>query len=149
MTYFEPIIPKFSKKLFSILEFTHSLDTISILHKIRDDYIETYGAEIKNEHLSEMIYENGLGAYYDDPDILPNLIERMIKKGFIIKIIRKKEENIFFKKIDIKEKIIHYRLEKKIAKVDGIKFLHQSLKNSKPRKTGLLKFMNKDQIKLG
>ena len=127
-----------------ILEFTHSLDTISILFRIRDDYFETYGTEIKEENLNELIYEIGLGDYYDDSRIIPNLIERFIKKGMDLKILRKKEDKIFFKKIDIKEKINSYRLRKKIEKSDGHNFFQNAVKNIKPLRRGILKFLNKD-----
>jgi len=126
-----------------ILEFTHSLDTISILFRIRDDYVETYGTEIIEENLNELIFEIGLGAYYDDPRISPNLIERFIKKGMDLKILRRREDQIFFKKIDIKDKINTYRLKKKIEKSNGYIMLQNAVKNIKPQKKGILKYVEK------
>lgn len=127
-----------------ILEFTYSLDTNSLILKIRDDYISKYGTQISKKNINEIILELGLGDYYDDSRIIENLTERIIKKGLILKIIKDIEENKFFKKINIKEKIVDYQLKKKIQeKNKGYIILQRSIANLKPQRKGILRFVDK------
>ncbi len=126
-----------------VLEFTHSLDTNSILFKIRDDYNLKYGTEITDENLTGIIFELGLGDYYDDSRIIPNLIKRIKNKGIKLKIIKKKSENLYFKKIDMKEKIIDYRLKKKILDTkEENRIFQRAIENLNPQKKGILRFLD-------
>lgn len=127
-----------------VLEFTYSLDTNSIIFRIRDDYISKYGKEITKKNLTEIIFELGLGDYYDDSRIIQNLIEKIIKKGLVLKTIKSTGEYLFFKKISIKEKIVDYQLKRKIQeKNKGYNILQQSIANLKPQRKGILRFVNK------
>ncbi len=127
-----------------ILEFTHSLDTNSILVNIRDDYNLRYGTEITDDNLTEIIIELGLGNYYDDSRIIPYLINRLKKKGLELKIIKERSGNLNFKKIDLKEKMVDYLLKRKVQdKNKGKKILQEAIKNLNLPRKGLYRFIDK------
>lgn len=124
-------------ELNQILEFTHSMDISLIILKIKEDYIPKYGTLISDENLREIIFELGMGYYYDDSRIVEDFIIRIKNKGLEFDVIGKKLTSLYFKQVDFKEKIIEYRIKKRIEKKIGDQILILAIENVNPIKQGL------------
>lgn len=116
-----------------IVKFIPSSGIHFIIHYIYNLYIKLYGKEITKENLKKFILSDGLGKNYDDEQIIDGLIDKIIKKGLKIGVIKKEYGKFFWKKVNTKEKILEYNFEEKL-KQKTLDFLQISIKNSNPRR---------------
>ena len=119
-------------KFRSIVEFTHSMDVTLIISTIHELYIQKYGALIVDANLRSMINEIGSGHFYDDPMAVANLIGLIKQKGLEIGVIKQQSSDYYWKKVDVKKKIIDHRLDMHMSrKVDELFTL--AIRNVHPR----------------
>jgi len=132
-------------KYHPIVKFIPSSDIHFIIHYTYNLYIKLYGKEITKENLKEFILTDGLGNNYDDEQIVDVLIDKIIKKSLKIGVIKEESGSFFWKKINIKEKILEDNFNNNLRKKTS-DFLQIAIKNSTPRRktTDIRKFLKKN-----
>ena len=127
-----------------IVKFIPSSGIHFIIHYIYDLYIKLYGKEITRKNLKKFILDDGLGYNYDDEQIIDVIIDKIIKKGLKIGVIKKEYSTFFWKKVNIKEKILEDNFNNRL-KEKASDFLQIAIKNSIPRRKfgDLTKFFKK------
>lgn len=131
-----------------IVKFIPSSGIHYIIHYIYNLYIKLYGKEITKRNLKKFILNDGLGNNYDDERIIDVIIDKIIKKGLKIGVIKKESGSFYWKKVNIKEKILEENFEVHLKK-EIPDFLQIAIKNAKPRRKfgDLREWIKKKQIK--
>ncbi len=74
-----------------------------------------------------------MGKNYDDSSFIEILIENILKKGIDLGIMREESGKIYWKQVNIKNKILKNHIERQITKKSN-QFLDFAIKNSKARR---------------